>query len=79
MNENPVEPRLRQLETLLLIRAYEEQLVELQRNGAPGTCTSVGQEACAVGVIDALERATASSPTTAARRTCWRAAPIPGG
>jgi acetoin:2,6-dichlorophenolindophenol oxidoreductase subunit alpha len=55
MNENPVEPRLRQLETLLLIRAYEEQLVELQRNGAPGTCTSVGQEACAVGVVDALE------------------------
>jgi acetoin:2,6-dichlorophenolindophenol oxidoreductase subunit alpha len=55
MNENPVEPRLRQLETLLLIRAYEEQLVELQRGGAPGTCTSVGQEACAVGVIDALE------------------------
>ena len=47
--------RLRQLETMLLIRAFEEQLVELQRNGAPGTCTSVGQEACAVGVIDALE------------------------
>ena len=47
--------RLRQLETMLLIRAFEEQLVELQRNGAPGTCTSVGEEACAVGVIDALE------------------------
>lgn len=47
--------RLHQLETMLLIRAYEEQLVELQRNGAPGTCTSVGQEACAVGVMAALE------------------------
>jgi len=43
------------LETMLLIRAYEEQLVELQRQGSPGTCTSVGQEACAVGLIGALE------------------------
>ena len=51
-----LQTRLRQFETMLLIRAYEEQLVELQRNGAPGTCTSVGQEACAVGVIDALEK-----------------------
>ncbi|MFP5504690.1 MAG: thiamine pyrophosphate-dependent dehydrogenase E1 component subunit alpha, partial [Gammaproteobacteria bacterium] len=55
MNDNSVDPRLRQLETMLLIRAYDERLVELQRDGAPGTCTSVGQEACAVGVIDALE------------------------
>jgi acetoin:2,6-dichlorophenolindophenol oxidoreductase subunit alpha len=47
--------RRRRLETRLVIRTYEEQLVELQRNGAPGTCASVGQEACAVGVIDALE------------------------
>ncbi|MFP5403840.1 MAG: thiamine pyrophosphate-dependent dehydrogenase E1 component subunit alpha [Gammaproteobacteria bacterium] len=46
---------LRRLETLCLIRAYEEKLVELQRGGAPGTCTSVGQEACAVGVMAALE------------------------
>jgi acetoin:2,6-dichlorophenolindophenol oxidoreductase subunit alpha len=46
---------VRRLETMLLIRAYEQQLVELQAQGAPGTCTSVGQEACAVGVIDALE------------------------
>lgn len=45
---------VRRLETMMLIRAYEQQLVELQRRGAPGTCTSVGQEACAVGVIDAL-------------------------
>ena len=43
------------LEAMLLARAYEEKLVELQRGGAPGTCTSVGQEACAVGVVDALE------------------------
>lgn len=47
--------RVRRLETMMMIRAYEEQLVELQRNGAPGTCTSVGQEASAVGVVDALE------------------------
>lgn len=47
--------RLRSLETMLLIRAYEESLVEVQRNGGPGTCTSVGQEACAVGVIAALD------------------------
>jgi pyruvate dehydrogenase E1 component alpha subunit len=40
---------------MLLVRAYEETLVELQRAGAPGTCTSVGQEACAVGVVDALD------------------------
>ena len=54
MTEATPSERLRRLETMLLIRLYEEQLVELQRNGAPGTCTSVGQEACAVGVIDAL-------------------------
>jgi pyruvate dehydrogenase E1 component alpha subunit len=41
---------------MMLIRAYEERLVELQQKGAPGTCTSVGQEACAVGVIAALDR-----------------------
>ena len=45
----------RRLETMMLIRAYEQQLVELQRNGAPGTCTSVGQEACAVGVVEVLD------------------------
>jgi TPP-dependent pyruvate/acetoin dehydrogenase alpha subunit len=37
------------------IRAYEEALAALQREGGPGTCTSVGQEACAVGVVDALD------------------------
>lgn len=46
---------LRRLEIMQLIRAYELALVELQRAGAPGTCTSVGQEACAVGVIEALD------------------------
>jgi pyruvate dehydrogenase E1 component alpha subunit len=46
---------LRRLETLCLIRAYEEKLVDLQHGGAPGSCTSVGQEACAVGVMAALE------------------------
>jgi pyruvate dehydrogenase E1 component alpha subunit len=46
---------LHRLEAMLLIRAYEEKLIEFQRGGAPGTCTSVGQEACAVGVVGALE------------------------
>jgi acetoin:2,6-dichlorophenolindophenol oxidoreductase subunit alpha len=49
------EARLRRLETMMRIRAYEEMLVELQRGGAPGTCTSVGQEAAAVGVVEALD------------------------
>jgi acetoin:2,6-dichlorophenolindophenol oxidoreductase subunit alpha len=47
--------RLAWLETMKLIRAYEEKLVELQQQGVAGTCTSVGQEACAVGVVSALE------------------------
>lgn len=47
--------RLRLLETMLSIRAYDETLVQLQQQGAPGTCTSVGQEACAVGTIAALD------------------------
>jgi TPP-dependent pyruvate/acetoin dehydrogenase alpha subunit len=48
-------PQVQRLETMMLVRAYEEQLVELQRTGAPGTCTSIGQEAAAVGVVDALD------------------------
>ena len=49
-------PRLRGLDTMMLIRAYEERLASLQQaNVAPGTCTSVGQEACAVGVVSALD------------------------
>ena len=47
---------LRRLETMLSTRVYEEHTVELQRQGAPGTCTSVGQEACAVGMVAALDR-----------------------
>lgn len=54
MQGTPQTP-LARLETMLLIRAYEHQLVELQQNGAPGTCTSVGQEACAVGVVAVLD------------------------
>jgi pyruvate dehydrogenase E1 component alpha subunit len=42
------------LERMLLIRAYEEKTVALQKAGAAGTCTSVGQEAAAVGVVTAL-------------------------
>jgi pyruvate dehydrogenase E1 component alpha subunit len=43
------------LETMMLIRAYEENNVALQQAGAQaGTCTSVGQEAAAVGVVSAL-------------------------
>jgi pyruvate dehydrogenase E1 component alpha subunit len=38
------------------IRAYDERLAALQASlGLPGTCTAVGQEAAAVGVVAALE------------------------
>jgi acetoin:2,6-dichlorophenolindophenol oxidoreductase subunit alpha len=43
------------LESMLSIRAFEEKSAELQATGRAGTmCTSVGQEASAVGVIRAL-------------------------
>jgi acetoin:2,6-dichlorophenolindophenol oxidoreductase subunit alpha len=43
------------LETMLLIRAYEEKAAAMQAAGqAAGTCTSVGQEASAAGVVSAL-------------------------
>lgn len=46
---------LAHFERMHLIRAYEEKLVALQQAGtAAGTCTSVGQEAAAVGVVAAL-------------------------
>jgi TPP-dependent pyruvate/acetoin dehydrogenase alpha subunit len=46
---------LSMLETMQLIRAYEEKAVAMQAAGqAAGTCTSVGQEASAVGVVSAL-------------------------
>ena len=43
------------LESMLRIRAYEETLAAAATASQPGTCTSVGQEAGAVGVIGALE------------------------
>lgn len=44
------------LETMMLIRAFEEKNRSMQAAGKmPGTCTSVGQEASAVGVVRALE------------------------
>jgi pyruvate dehydrogenase E1 component alpha subunit len=43
------------LERMMLIRAFEENNRALQAAGnSPGTCTSVGQEAAAVGVVAAL-------------------------
>ena len=43
-------------ERMRLIRAFEEKCAELQAAGkAPIMCTSVGQEASAVGVVSALE------------------------
>ena len=43
------------LERMMLIRAFEENNCALQSAGkGPGTCTSVGQEAAAVGVVAAL-------------------------
>ncbi|HSW07453.1 thiamine pyrophosphate-dependent dehydrogenase E1 component subunit alpha [Aquabacterium sp.] len=39
----------------MLIRAHEERLASLATPTSPGTCTAVGQEAAAVGVIRALE------------------------
>lgn len=44
------------LETMLLIRNFEEKSVELRAAGKSGSvCTSVGQEAAAVGVVGALQ------------------------
>lgn len=46
------------LECMMLIRAYEERIAAMQATGKlPGTCTSVGQEASAVGVVRALRSA----------------------
>lgn len=56
MSSEPAPSGLSLLESMLLIRAYESRLVEINRStGAAGTCTSVGQEAAAVGVVHALE------------------------
>ena len=44
------------LETMLTIRSFEEKSVELRAAGKSGSvCTSVGQEAAAVGVVSALQ------------------------
>jgi len=43
------------LECMMLIRAYEEKVAEMHAAGnMAGTCTAVGQEASAVGVVRAL-------------------------
>lgn len=47
--------RLSMLESMMLIRAHEEQLAALATPTSPGTCTAVGQEAAAVGVVRALQ------------------------
>lgn len=45
------------LETMLLIRTFEEKSAERQAAGKSGSvCTSVGQEAAAVGVVSALQK-----------------------
>ena len=51
------EPRVvHALETMLLIRGFEEQSAALQAAGkSPSMCTSAGQEASAVGVMSALD------------------------
>ena len=54
MSIHPLDP-IQALERMMLIRAYEETLIDLHGRGrAAGTCTSVGQEAPAVGVVSAL-------------------------
>ena len=55
--EISTEPRVTQsLETMLLIRGFEEQSAALQAAGkSPSMCTSVGQEASAAGVMSALD------------------------
>jgi TPP-dependent pyruvate/acetoin dehydrogenase alpha subunit len=47
--------RISLLETMMLIRSHEERLAALASPTAPGTCTAVGQEACAAGVVRALQ------------------------
>lgn len=56
MEEEPRERSAKSLfESMILIRAFEERAAAAQAAGkAPGTCTSVGQEASAAGVVAAL-------------------------
>jgi len=55
---SPLPPLARpedRLEAMLLIRAYALRLATLTaESGVPGTCSAVGQEAAAVGVVSAL-------------------------
>ncbi len=45
------------LERMILIRTYEEELLKLVREQkSPGICPQSGQEACAVGVVEALKQ-----------------------
>ena len=57
MTPTPADPvfRISLLETMLLIRAHEEGLAALASPSSPGTCTAVGQEAAAAGVVRALQ------------------------
>lgn len=56
MEERGTGQRLRALESMQLIRAFEEQSAALQASGkSPSMCTAVGQEASAVGVMNALQ------------------------
>lgn len=50
----PDASRVSMLETMMLIRAHEETLATTA-GPSPGTCTAVGQEAAAVGVVGALQ------------------------
>lgn len=54
MHSDPT-ARISMLETMMLIRAHEETLAGLASPSTPGTCTAVGQEAAAVGVVRALD------------------------
>jgi pyruvate dehydrogenase E1 component alpha subunit len=47
--------RVEMLEAMLRIRSHDEALAALASPSSPGTCTAVGQEACAVGVMRALQ------------------------
>ena len=54
--QHEIDPR-QLLQQMLLIRAYEEAIIAGSNAGTvPGTCTSVGQEAAAVGVVNAHRR-----------------------
>ncbi len=54
MTPDPAQ-RIAMLESMMLIRAYEEALAARATPSSPGTCTAVGQEAAAVGVVHALD------------------------